>query len=125
MSNSNSNAALVKQLLDWADILGQIGERMAQDVEGHSEDVLMVSNNMQIIARFMQRKEEEALWDESVAALEVELDRLGLTELRAEEEVTLQGVPPEEWLYVVNLDRRELNTLRARLALLDDNREQL
>lgn len=125
MSHSNSNMAMVTQLLEWADILGQIGEKMAQDVEGHSENVRVVSDNMRIIARFMQRKEEEALWDEAVAALQNELDRLGLTELHMEEEVALQGVPPEEWLYVINLDMRQMNTLRARLALLDDNREQL
>lgn len=122
---SNSNTALATQLLEWADILGQIGEKMAENVEGHSEDVFMVSDNMRIIARFMQRKEDEALWDEAVAALGVELDRLGLTELHMEEEVALQGVPPAEWLYVINLDMRQMNTLRARLALLDDNREQL
>jgi len=98
---------------------------MEQDFEGHSEDVLVVSDNMRIIARFMQRKEQEALWDEAVADLRSEVDRLGLTELHMEEEVTLQGVPPAEWLYVINLDMRQLNTLRARLALLDDNREQL
>jgi len=122
---SNSNMALVTQLLEWADILGQIGEKMAENVEGHSEDVLMVSDNMRIIARFMQRKEEEALWDEAVADLRSEVDRLGLTELHMEEEVTLQGVPPAEWLYVINLDMRQMINLRARLALLDDNREQL
>lgn len=117
--------AMVTQLLEWADILGQIGEKMAENVEGHSEDVLMVSDNMRIIARFMQRKEEEALWDEAVAALQSELDRLGLTELHMEEEVALQGVSSDEWLYVINLDMRQLINLRARLALLDDNREQL
>ena len=122
---SNSNMAMVTQLLEWADILGQIGEKMAENVEGHSEDVLMVSDNMRIIARFMQRKEEEALWDEAVAALQSELDRLGLTELHMEEEVALQGVSSDEWLYVINLDMRQLINLRARLALLDDNREQL
>jgi len=121
---SENNAALVTQLLEWADILGQIGEKMAQDVEGHSEDVLMVSDNMRIIARFMQRKEEAALWDEAVAALEVELDRLDLTELRMEEEVTLQGVPSEEWLYVINLDMKQLVNLQLRLSLLN-NKEQL
>jgi hypothetical protein len=125
MSHSNSNMAMVTQLLEWADILGQIGAKMEQDFEGHSEDVLVVSDNMRIIARFMQRKEQEALWDEAVADLRSEVDRLGLTELHMEEEVTLQGVPPAEWLYVINLDMRQLNTLRARLALLDNNREQL
>ena len=125
MSHSNSNMAMVTQLLEWADILGQIGAKMEQDFEGHSEDVLVVSDNMRIIARFMQRKEQEALWDEAVADLRSEVDRLGLTELHMEEEVTLQGVPPEEWLYVINLDMRQLNTLQARMARLDDNREQL
>jgi len=120
VSNSNSNAALVTQLLDWADILGQIGEKMAQDVEGHSEDVLMVSDNMRIIARFMQRKQEEALWDEAVAALQSELDRLGLTELHMEEEVALQGVPSDEWLYVINLDMKQLVNLQLRLSLLNN-----
>jgi hypothetical protein len=119
---SNSNTALVKQLMEWFDTLSRIGSSVEDD---SMQEVLQVASAMRTIARFMQRKEQEALWDEAVAALQSELDRLGLTELHMEEEVALQGVPPEEWLYVINLDMRQMINLQARMARLDDNREQL
>lgn len=118
---SHSNTALAKQLMEWFDTLSRIG---CSSVEDDSMDVLRVAGDMRRMARFLQHREQCALWDEAVAALGVELDRLDLKELRMEEEVTLQGVPPEEWLYVINLTKGELYHLRDALSRLDIVREE-
>ena len=125
MSN-HDNAALAQQLMEWFNLLSRIGCMTAEEAEEDDsmEEILRVAGAIRRMAREVQRKADRALWDEAVAELEVELDRLDLTDLRMEEEVSLQGVPPDEWLYVINLDMRQLVNLQLRLARLN-NREQL
>lgn len=125
MSNQElaKNQELAEKIESWAALIADDARAANNGLMPDAEDMAHLARAMRDTALQLKHRVAHAQWDEAVAGLEVELDRLDLKELRMEEEVTLQGVPSEEWLYVINLDMCQLVNLQLRLSLL--NKEQL
>ena len=121
MSN-HDNAALAQQLMEWFNLLSRIGCMTAEEAEEDDamEDILRVASAIRRMAREVQARDAEVLWDESKASLQAELERLGLTPLISDEECD-GGAPGDlgQWSHIIRLSHEDLNHLRSRLSLLD------